>query len=182
MNIKKNSKDNICIVKDAEGKSIVIINDVRFKGHRKINWKEVEGYLREYIGMNYQILETSEKIYIGHDFPDEFCHSKDTNVLKGTNAKAKANATQAIGELIQIATNKCESIDYEKKHSGRAKNGWYRYDTRFALPVYDEEGDMIRYNIFSMRLLVRHSKDGKLYLYDILRTKKEKKRETCKPF
>lgn len=119
-------------------------------------------------------METSERIYIGSDFPDEFCHSKDTKVLKGTNAKAKANAAQAINELIQIASNKSSAEDYEKRHVGRARMGWYRYDTRFALPVYDETGEMIRYNIFNMRLLVRHSENGKMYLYDILRTKKEK--------
>lgn len=165
---------NIEIIKDADGKSLVVVNDIRFKGHRKIDWNEVEKYLKEYIGRNFQILETSERIYIGSDFPDEFCHSKDTKVLKGTNAKAKANAAQAINELIQIASNKSSVEDYEKRHAGRARMGWYRYDTRFALPVYDEMGEMIRYNIFNMRLLVRHSENGKMYLYDILRTKKEK--------
>ena len=34
-------------------------------------------------------------------------------------------------------------------------------------------GIVIRYNIFSARMLVRHDADGKMYLYDILRTKKE---------
>lgn len=108
---------------------------------------------------------------------DEYCHSKDTKVLKGTNAKAKANAVQAIGELITIASNKKTAEDYEKKHGKRAKCGWYRYDTRFALPIFDEKEKLLRYNIFSMRLLVRCAKNGRLYLYDILRTKKE----TSKP-
>lgn len=155
----------------------MIINDIRFKGRRRINWKEVETFLKEYVGTYYEILETSEKIYIGNDFPDEYCFAKDTKTLKGTNAKAKANATTALGELIQIATNKTYTEDYNKKHSDRAKFGWYRYDTRFALPVYDERGMLLRYNIFAMRLLVRHAKNGRLYLYDILRTKKE----TSKP-
>ena len=123
--------------------------------------------------MYYGIVETAEKIYIGTDFPDEFCHSKDTKVLKGANAKAKANAAQAVGELIQIASNKVFAEDYQKKHKNRAKRGWYRYDSRFALPVYTEDGILERYNIFSVRLLIRNDKDGRMYLYDILRTKKE---------
>ena len=98
----ENNNGTIEIIKDAEGKNLVLVNDIRFKGHRKIDWTEVEEYLKEYVGKNYEILETSERIYIGNDFPDEFCHSKDTKVLKGTNAKAKANASQAIGKLIQI--------------------------------------------------------------------------------
>ena len=52
-----------------------------------------------------------------------------------------------------------------------------RYDTRFGLPVYDENGELERYNIFGARILIRRDKDGKLYLYDIVRTKKE----TSKP-
>ncbi|MBQ7933703.1 MAG: hypothetical protein IJ327_02805 [Lachnospiraceae bacterium] len=173
----KNNKGNIEIIKDADGKNLVIVNDIRFKGRRGIAWKEVESYLKEYIGNYYEILETSERIYISRDLPDEFCFSKDTKALKGTNAKAKANAAQAIGELIQIATNRNISEDYEKKHGNRAKWGWYRYDARFALPVYSETAVLERYNIFSVRLLIRHARDGKLYLYDILRTKKE----TSKP-
>ncbi|MBQ3030159.1 MAG: hypothetical protein IJD24_02955 [Agathobacter sp.] len=172
MNLKNNN-GNIQIIRDAEGKYLVLVNDIRFKGRQNINWKEVEQYLKEYIGTYYEILENAERIYIGADFPNEFSHSKDTKNLKGTNAKAKANVSQAIGELIQIATNKAFAEDFNKKHKSKAKNGWYRYDSRFALPVYTEEGDLERYNIFSVRLLIRHDKDGKMYLYDVLRTKKE---------
>ena len=156
---------------------VVIINDIRFKGRRGIDWKEVEDYLKEYIGNCYEILETSEKVYIGRDFPGEFCYSHDTDILKGANAKAKANAALAIGELIKTANNRSSSEDFEGKHGNRAKWGWYRYDARFALPVYNEKNILERYNVFSVRLLVRHARDGKLYLYDVLRTKKE----TSKP-
>ena len=52
------------------------------------------------------------KIYIGKEFPDEFANAKDARGLKGANAKAKANAAQAIKELIQIAENKSEFPDY----------------------------------------------------------------------
>lgn len=173
----KNKKGTIDIIKDADGKSLVIVNDIRFKGRRGINWKEVERYLKEYVGNCYEILETSEMVYIGRDFPGEFCYSYDTSVLKGTNAKAKANAAQVIGELIKTANHKNVSKEYNGKHGNRAKWKWYRYDARFALPVYGQKDILERYNIFSVRLLVRHARDGKLYLYDVLRTKKE----TSKP-
>ena len=83
-----------------------MINDVRFKSRRNINWIEIEEYLKEYIGEYYEILETSEEVYIGTDFPDEFSHSQDTKNTKGANEKAKANTITAIGELIEIAYNK----------------------------------------------------------------------------
>mgnify|MGYP003370030349 CR=1 FL=1 len=132
---------NVTIITDPEGKKIVLINDIRFKGKRKEEWKEIEDYLKEYIGEYSEITETAEKIYIGSDFPDEFTHGKDKTILKGSNLKAKY--------------------------------GWYRYDTRLALPVYNDYGEIERYNVFRMRMLVRHDEDGKLYLYDFLRTKKE---------
>jgi len=70
------------IIKDADGKSIVIINDLRFKGRRSVNWNIVEDCLKEYIGKCAEIMETSDMVYIGADFPDEFSHSKDTKGRK----------------------------------------------------------------------------------------------------
>lgn len=164
---------NVTIITEPEGKRIVLINDIRFKGKTREEWDKIEIYLKEYVGKYYEISETAEKIYIGKDFPDEFAHGKDKTVLKGPNLKAKANAAQAVGELIQIAENKSATLDYNSKHGEKAKYGWYRYDTRLALPVYNDEGEIERYNIYKLRMLVRRDGDGKLYLYDFLRTKKE---------
>lgn len=76
------------IIKDTDGRSIVIINDLRFKGRRNVNWNTVEECLKEYIGQNAEIIETSDVVYIGADFPDEFAHSKDTKELRGANMYA----------------------------------------------------------------------------------------------
>lgn len=164
---------NISIITDAEDEKIVVINDLRFKRSKRVDWDTVEGYLKEYIGECTEILDTNEMIYIGSDFPDEYAHSKDTKVLRGPNEYAKANASVAIKELIQIASNKTFSENHKAKHNSKAKYGWYRYDTRFAIPKYDNDGELIGYNIFKGRLVIRHSQDDKLYLYDILRIKKE---------
>ena len=58
--------------------------------------------------------------------------------------------------------------DYGNRHGNKAKNGWYRYDTRFGIPVYSEVGEIERYNIFRARMLVRCDANGKLFLYDIM--------------
>jgi hypothetical protein len=87
---------------------------------------------------------------------------------------AEANSSGIIKEMIEIATNKTYAENYAQKHNTDAKFGWYRYDTRFAVPVYDDVGALVRYNVFKSRILVRHAKDGKRYLYDILRTKKKR--------
>ena len=176
INRKENKRVNV--IYDENGKSIVLINDIRFKTRRIIDWEKVEEYLKEYIGNCYEILETSEKVFIGADFPDEFCHSQDKIQLKGGNEKAKANMISAIGDLIKIATNKAVFQDYGNKHKSKAKQGWYRYDTRFGIPAYDPDGKFIQYNIYTARMLIRCDKDGKLFLYDFVRTKKE----TSSPF
>ena len=165
------------IIKDVDGKSIVVINDLRFMGRRSVDWNVVEDCLKRYIGECAEITETSDFVYIGTDFPDEFAHSKDTKALRGANMYAKANSVSVVKEMIEIATNKAFAENYALKHNADAKFGWYRYDTRFAIPVYNDKMELQRYNVFKARILVRHAQDGKLYLYDILRTKKE----TSKP-
>ena len=129
--------------------------------------------MKEYIGKHYEILETSEKVYVGTDFPDEFCHPQDKIRLKGGNEKAKANMATAIGELIRVATNKTVAEDFGNKHKSKAQQGWYRYDKRFGIPTYDSDGVLQQYSIYSARMLVRCDENGKLYLYDLVRTKKE---------
>ncbi|WP_022765288.1 hypothetical protein [Butyrivibrio sp. XPD2006] len=167
---------NISVITDADNKKIVFINDIRFKGKRKVNWEEVKEYLKGYVGDCYEISESAEKIYIGNELPEEYTGSESRKRLLGANAKAKANAATAIPELIQIATN-CEFQENTKeKHSKDALNGWYRYNIRFGIPVYEED-ILVRYNIFGARLLINHAENGKKYLYDILAVKKE----TSKP-
>ncbi|WP_330021410.1 hypothetical protein [Agathobacter sp.] len=55
----------------------------------------------------------------------------------------KANAAQGIPELIEIAVGKNFRENNEEKHWRNAKFGWYRYNSRFALPVYDEVGESL---------------------------------------
>lgn len=170
--LKKNNR-NVSVIRDIDGNNIVMINDIIFKGKRSIEWKDVREYLKEYVGEFYTIVATGDVIYIGSDLPKEYSGSKYTNSIKGTNAKAKANAASGIPELIEIAVGKYFRKNQEDKHKRDAQKGWYRYDSRFALPIYDDKGELQRYNIFHASMLVRHSNDGKMYLYDIIDIKKE---------
>ena len=106
------------IIKDADGKSIVVINDLRFKGRRSVDWNIVENCLKEYIGQCAEITETSDVVYIGVDFPDEFAHSKDTKQLRGANMYAKANSSGIIREMIEIATIMHRSITQMQNSDG----------------------------------------------------------------
>ncbi len=166
------------VVTDLDGNKIVFIHDIRFKGKRSIEWKDVEEYLKEFVGEVYTIEDTDDMVYIGSDLPDEYTHSEYTATLKGANAKAKANATQGLPELIRIASKREYEENRKDKHIKDAKYGWYKYVSRFALPVFGDNFEVERYNVFCAVMLVRHNYDGKLYLYDILNIKKE----TSTPF
>ena len=162
------------VVEDLDGNKIVFIHDVKFKGKRSLEWEEVETYLKQFVGESYVIEDTNDMIYIGTDFPDEYAHSEYTMSLKGANTKAKANAAQGIPELIEIATSKEYRENVKNKHSKDAKFGWYRYDSRFALPVYKENGEIAGYNFYKVIMVIRHAQDGKLYLYDLVNIKKKR--------
>ena len=41
---------NVNIIIGLKGDKIVLINDIRFKGRKREEWKEVETYLKEYVG------------------------------------------------------------------------------------------------------------------------------------
>ncbi len=161
------------VIKDKNGKDIVVIDEIRFKGKRAVNWNDVRDYLRQFVGRSYIVSDTKDLIYIGNDLPNEYSGSEYTYKLNGTVAKAKANASQGIPEMISSAKGKHFRPNNEEKHNRNAKFGWYRYDSRFAIPVYSEDGAVERYNAFHASLIVRHSEDGNLYLYDVIDVKKE---------
>lgn len=164
---------NVSVIKDVNGNNIVMINDIIFKGRQAINWEDVENYLVRYVGDFYTIADNKEIVFIGTDLPDEYTHSEYTNILKGANAKAKANAAQGLPELIEIASGVRYTPNTKPKHNKDAKHGWYRYESRFALPVFGDNGEVARYNVFHVAMILRHAEDGKKYLYDIMNIKKE---------
>lgn len=178
MNAKENMEDcnrcerNVSIARDCNGNEIVFIHDIIFMNRQNISWKEVEKYLKQYVGEIYRIKESGDEIFIGKDLPDEYCNSLYTRRLKGALAKTKANMVQAIPELIQISTKGKKSLNEAKKHRLDAKFGWYRYDSRVAMAVYSGN-EIERYNVFYVRMIIRHDADGKKYLYDIINLKKE---------
>ena len=166
--MSEGTKRNISVVKDADGNKIVVINDIIFKG-KKIAWDDVEKYLRKYGGEVGSIAEEKEIGFIGTKLTGEYTGSVYPNKLKRMNS----NAVQILPEMVEIASNGVFEHNRKAKHARDAKMGWYRYDTRFALPVYNDHGEVDRYNIFTGRLLIRHASSGKKYLYDVLEIKKE---------
>lgn len=48
----------------------------------------------------------------------------------------------------------------KEKHDKDAKHGWYRYDVRFAIPVYENDV-LIRYNVLEQDYLLIMLKTGR---------------------
>lgn len=44
-------------------------------------------------------------------------------------------------------------------------------NSRFALPIFDDAGEVLRYNVFRVELVIRHAGNNKLFLYDIMNIK-----------
>ena len=61
------------------------------------------------------------------------------------------------------------------KHKVDAQNGWYRYDTEFAVPVLNAKKEIDHYTVYGGTLLIRNDADGKSYLYDLLDLAEKKK-------
>ncbi|MDE5780651.1 MAG: hypothetical protein K2I03_04140 [Lachnospiraceae bacterium] len=125
------------IITDEAGNKIVIIPDIIFVNKQNIEWEEVENYLVRYIGEIIEIAESSDIIYIGKDFPDEYAGSKYTRKTKGARAKAKANAVQGVRELVEIASDKTFRENHKEKHNSDAGNGWYYCTSSGKMYLYD---------------------------------------------
>ena len=164
--------DKINII-EKDGKKIVEITTIAFSSKRRIDWKGVEKYLRRYVGDQFIIAENANIVHIGSDFPDEYSNSKDSIRSLGTIGKAKANAVQAIPELIRSTSEITYSPNLDEKHKKDAPNGWYRGTVHFTLPVTSDKGDIIGKNSFRGRIVLRCDGENKLYLYDIVTIKKE---------
>lgn len=163
----------IKVLFDESGNVVIVLPDIIFKNKNNIDWDEVEKYLQRYVGKIVTVVETKERIHIGNTFPDEFKGSDYTKKMRGSNARAKANAAQGIKEMIMYASNRRISENRKEKHQKSAKGGWIYYSVKFAFPVFENEKKTEQYNIYSGCLVVNCAKNNQLYLYDLVDIKKE---------
>ena len=153
---------------------IVKIERILFPG-KKPNMQEVEKYLDTSLESDYLVQETGDLIKIGSKFASEYCGSTYTKKLHGALLKVKANASQIIPNLIENASNRRWVENKDAKHDKNAKQGWYRYDVCFSLPVVFDGKQSL--NCYRGTMVVRINDNG-LYLHDIVNIKKE----DSKPF
>ena len=154
-------------IEEGEELEYVKVEEIIFKGKQNIKWGEVEEYLKRYMGNTFIVEEYNDVIHFNLISTDEYVESKYTKALRGALAKTKANIVQIIPELIKKAINRRWIQNKNEKHNMNAKNGWYRYDIYFAMPVKTENEDLIRWNNYRATMVVRINDKG-LFFYDIM--------------
>lgn len=121
------------------------------------------------------ILVDGQAVYIGEDLPGEYTHSKYTRQLRKAIRAVKMQAATNLDEMLLLAQNGEWRQNEKQKHATDAKNGWYRYDTEFAVPVLNARKQIDHYTVYGATLLIRNDAAGKSYLYDMLDLAEKKK-------
>lgn len=120
------------------------------------------------------ILADAQPVYVGKDLPGEYKSSEYTKTMKSALRKIKMQAATNLDEMLLLAENGEWRENVKPKHSKDAQNGWYRYDTQFAVPILNAKKAIDHYTVYGGALLIRNDADGKSYLYGLLDVEKRR--------
>nr|DAR55447.1 MAG TPA: PolyVal ADP-Ribosyltransferase [Caudoviricetes sp.] len=160
-------------IKNIDGRLMTVIdtqNDTR-------DFKAAEAYLKTLVNSDHPfstILMDAQPVYVGKDLPGEYKGSEYTHGLNSAVRKVKMQAATNLDEMLLLAENGEWRENVKPKHAKDAQNGWYRYDTKFAVPILNAKKAVDHYTVYGGTLLIRNDADGKSYLYDLLDIEKKK--------
>lgn len=120
------------------------------------------------------ILADALPVYAGKDLPGEYKGSEYTLGMHRGLREVKMQAATNLGEMLLLAEDGEWRENVKDKHGKDAQNGWYRYKTRFAVPVLNARKAVDHYAVYGGVLLIRNDADGKSYLYDMVDVEKKK--------
>lgn len=161
------------MIRNVGGETMTVIdteNDTR-------DFKAAEAYLKTLVDADNPfstILADAQPVYVGKDLPGEYKSSEYTKTMKPALRKIKMQAATNLDEMHLLAENGEWRENVKPKHSKDAQNGWYRYDTQFAVPILNAKKAIDHYTVYGGALLIRNDADGKSYLYDLLDVEKKK--------
>lgn len=160
-------------IKNIDGRLMTVIdtqNDTR-------DFKAAEAYLKTLVNTDHPfstILMDAQPVYVGKDLPGEYRSSEYSKKLRKAMREVKMQAATNLDEMLLLAENGESRENVKPKHVKDAMNGWYRYDTEFAVPILDAKKTVDHYTVYGGTLLIRNDADGKSYLYDLLDIEKKK--------
>lgn len=120
------------------------------------------------------ILADALPVYVGKDLPSEYKGSEYTLGMHRGLREVKMQAATNLDEMLLLAEDGEWRENVKDKHGKDAQNGWYRYKTRFAVPVLNARKAVDHYAVYGGVLLIRNDADGKSYLYDMVDVEKKK--------
>lgn len=120
------------------------------------------------------ILADALPVYAGKDLPSEYKGSEYTLGMHRGLREVKMQAATNLDEMLLLAEDGEWRENIKEKHGKDAQNGWYRYKTRFAVPVLNARKAVDHYAVYGGVLLIRNDADGKSYLYDMVDVEKKK--------
>lgn len=120
------------------------------------------------------ILADALPVYAGKDLPSEYKGSEYTLGMHRGLREVKMQAATNLGEMLLLAEDGEWRENVKEKHGKDAQNGWYRYKTRFAVPVLNARKAVDHYAVYGGVLLIRNDADGKSYLYDMVDVEKRR--------
>ena len=120
------------------------------------------------------ILADALPVYAGKDLPSEYKGSEYTLGMHRGLREVKMQAATNLDEMLLLAEDGEWRENVKDKHGKDAQNGWYRYKTRFAVPVLNARKAVDHYAVYGGVLLIRNDADGKSYLYDMVDVEKKK--------
>ena len=141
------------------------------------NYVTAEAYLKTLVNAEHPfstILVDAQPVYIGRDLPGEYKGSEYTYGMNRALREVKMQAATNLDEMLLLAENGEWRENVKPKHSKDAQNGWYRYETQFAVPVLNAKKAIDHYTVYGGTLLIRNDADGRSYLYDLLDVQKKK--------
>lgn len=120
------------------------------------------------------ILADALPVYAGKDLPSEYKGSEYTLGMHRGLREVKMQAATNLDEMLLLAEDGEWRENVKEKHGKDTQNGWYRYKTRFAVPVLNARKAVDHYAVYGGVLLIRNDADGKSYLYDMVDVEKKK--------
>ena len=141
------------------------------------NYATAEAYLKTLVNAEHPfstILVDAQPVYVGKDLPGEYKGSEYTHGMSRALREVKMQAATNLDEMLLLAENGEWQGNVKPKHSKDAQNGWYRYETQFAVPVLNAKKAIDHYTVYGGTLLIRNDADGRSYLYDLLDMQKKK--------
>lgn len=160
-------------IENLGGEMITVIdtkNDTR-------QYDAAEAYLNALVNAEYPfstVLRDSLPVYLGKDLPGEYKSSEYTKNMDRRLHNVKMQVATNLDEMLLLADDGEWRENVKAKHAVDAKNGWYRYETQFAVPILNAQKVVDHYTVYSGTLLIRNDADGKSYLYDLVNIAKKK--------